>query len=269
MPNGDTPTNVQNPVDAAMSSNELEDAYASALATGESEEVTDFSVALDAAYAINQQWRPVEERQNRAALRSAHHVYFRMCPDQGCLRHRGLDSGINERAGWITIGPDRASNSIEHTRYIEDKHMTPLPEYGRMPVGMLGASNASLRFKALLEHPSGRGIFEIPLTQLAAYGWDKIPEVRAIRTDCETITRISCGHGCVNRSFLTDDQYKVHIQAKHAEVASSVAIGEAVKGAVALNQQAFDPTQLATAVVAVIQQLNTQAAAEGSTPPTD
>jgi hypothetical protein len=262
MPSGNTPTGnpIQTPTDELLDEADLKDAFSSPLA--DTAQPGEFANALNAAYAINQQWKPAES-ENRAALRSAHHIYFRMCADIQCGKHHSLDSGINESAGWITIGPDRASNAIEHTRYIEDKHMTPMPEYGRMPVGMMGASNSALRFRWLLEHPSGRGLFEMPISQIAAYGWDKIPEVRAIRTDCAQITRIPCGHGCVNRDFLTDSQYKGHIQVRHAEVATSVAIGDAVKGAVAGagGGGTVSPTDLATAVVAVLHQLQAQEAA--------
>ena len=196
---------------------------------------------VELAAAINQAWDPA---RNEAAVtqsrRGAHMQYWRMCTNPSCYKHKSRATGRNESLGWITVGPDLHTDALEHARYINTKHMTPLPQYGSMPYGELGAANPQLRFKQIIEKG---GLHEFPVDQIRAYNWDKIPEVVGARPEVAT-QRISCElGGCFGRDFLTDEGYRQHVQAVHSKVEGTEAMTRALKGAAQT-----DPAAIAAAV---------------------
>lgn len=201
------------------------------------------------ANAINPQWgAPVTARQ---ASRVGMLQYWRKCTKKGCPKHTSRKAGRNLEEGWIVVGPDMAA-PIEHARWINSKHMTPLPQYGSMPYGDSGAANPYTRFKQLLERG---GLSEFPVSQLQAYAWDKIPEVLAARPEIAT-ARISCEMGCAGREFLTEEDYKNHITAWHGEAKGTMAIGKELgKVLQQMPTSSPDPVAIGAAVSAAIAQM--------------
>lgn len=218
-------------------------------------------VNSDLSAAINRQWGN-DVAGARQVNRTGMLQYWRKCQRKGCPRHTDKFERVNLEEGWIVVGPDMGS-PIEHARYINNKHMTPLPQYGSMPHGELGAANPVMRFRQLLERG---GLHELPQAQIYAYNWDKIPEVMKYRTDLVPIKRINCSLGCTNRDFITNEEYQSHISGWHAEAKGTIAIGQELgKVMAAQKQQAApltDPLAIGAAVSAAIAQMMPQLMAE-------
>jgi hypothetical protein len=203
------------------------------------------------ANAINRQWGPeVVAHQGRAGAGMLQ--YWRKCMRMGCPRHTDKFTNTNREMGWVIVGPDMGS-PIEHARWINSKHMTPLPQYGSMSYGVDGAANPYTRFKQLIEKG---GLRELPVDQIQAYNWDKIPEVAYAHPDL-VISRIPCDLGCVNRDFLTEEIYKDHISGWHSEAKGTMAIGAELGKVMRQQQQpqAVDAVAIGAAVSAAIAQM--------------
>lgn len=186
----------------------------------------------DIALAINRQWGG-NEIVAQQAVRRGMMQYWRSCTRDNCPKHTNRRSGVNPRKGWIVVGPDMGS-PIEHARWLNTKHMTPLAQYGSMLYGENGAANAYLRYKQLIENG---GLHEFPKSQVLAYNWDKIPEVMQYRPDIGPVKRIACELGCVSRDFLNEDEYKRHIGGWHSESKGTMAIGETIGKALKSQQK--------------------------------
>jgi len=213
----------------------------------------DQKLSNDLSNAINRSWGAdvgIQQGQRSGRLQ-----YWRKCQRKNCPRHTDKFANANLEEGWIVVGPDMGA-PIEHARWINGKHMTPLPQYGSMDYGDLGAANAYYRFKQLIERG---GLHEMPKAQIYAYNWDKIPEVMKYRTDLSPIKRIACELGCTNRDFVTNDDYQTHISGWHSEAKGVVAIGAELGKAMANQKQPVaapvDPIAIGAAVSAAIAQM--------------
>ncbi len=210
---------------------------------------------MEMAAAINNQWGngPDNSFAVPASKRGSTMQYWKKCERDGCQRHTDKRSGKMLERGWIIVGPSMGSDAPDHARYINSKHMTPLPQYGQMPYGEFGAANAYNRLRQILEHP--QGIFEFPAEQMIAYGWDKIPEVVALRTDIAGHIRPICDYsGCFQRDFASSAQLEQHVKAVHPEAQGNESLARVLK-----NTQ--DPQAMASAMAAAMVAIGPQLAA--------
>lgn len=192
--------------------------------------------------------------------------YFKRCERPGCIVHRTM-------RGWVVVGPTRESNMYEHQEYIENKHMTPLPEefgvevYGQEKGYMTGKSDGSrpTRYARILMHPQGMAQF--PVDQIIAFGWHRHPELRQLMTpeqreaaEAVLASETSCPFGCNDpvRSgeplrFHNDELRNAHLYAFHrgADMArmTASAIGEELRKA-----SIGGSTEVVGAVVAAVLQ---------------
>jgi hypothetical protein len=211
----------------------------------------------EVAAAISQRW------DNRdialPARRGVEMQYWKRCDRDRCYRHTNKRNGLHNGKGWVIVGPSMAE-PLEHARWINEKHMTPLPQYGTMPYGEPGAANPELRYEQILNHPDG--IFEFPADQIISFGWDMVPLVAELRPEVANHPRTECVlGGCINRRFATKGGYERHIKAIHREAVGTRAMGEAMRTSIkeSLTQPMDAPTvgaAVASAIAEMMPQLS-------------
>lgn len=220
--------------------------------------------AEDLGRALSMNFRSGDEFTTQA-VRTSQLIYWRKCNKEQCWKHKGSDGGRHPEKGWITVGPSMQSDPLEYARYMREKHMTPLDQYGSMPTGELSpAIIPMLRHQKLLEQPGG--LDEFPLDQIETYGWDKLEIVRSLRPDVKLKVRIHCEHDCpASREFLTPADYKQHVRAVHSEASATDALGRALTKA-GIGGQGIDPSQIAAIVAATMVAMEEQRRRPGRPP---
>lgn len=204
--------------------------------------------------AITQTWRGGGEIELQTKSRGLMLQYWKKCERQFCNRHR-------EDKGWITIGPS-LSDPLRHAQYLNEKHMTPLPQYGTQPPGPSSSMlQRGLGYELIV---SNGGLKEFPVEQVQALGWDMIPAVREARPEV-ALNRSWCDQ-CYGRSFVSPESLAAHMSVMHKEVAPARAIGAEVKGAVEAVTKATDPTAMVTAIMQALPYVM-QAMQNGTLPP--
>lgn len=205
--------------------------------------------------AIRRTWRGDDNIQAANARRSSMMMYWKKCERQRCPRHSNPRTGENSEAGWIVVGPSQVTDPMEYSRWINERHMTPLPQYGLVPYGMEGAANPDRRFDAILSHPGG--IYEFPISQIVAYNWDLIPEVQEVRPELANVKRYKCTvGGCYDRRFPSEKALEQHIRAVHEDAVATRAMGSVLESAFERSHRAaVNPDAIASAVAASVAEV--------------
>ncbi len=172
-------------------------------------------------------------------------MYFRLCDGETCSVHP-------QGEGWVTMGP--ASGVItaqEHAEFSEAKHATPLTAYGRHDLDAV--ANPSTRYGPLI---SEGGIKELPIGQMRAFGWHRIPAVVALVPELADTVEYYCENGCPKagkrgRWFLSEDILKKHTEALHRDAAAPAAVGRHIVQALkdVSEYQAMDTERLVATVI--------------------
>ena len=228
------------------------------------------AVFSDLAMAISNQWGEAEEDQVKR--KDLEYIYWKRCERERCFRHSDKLTGVNLQRGWVVTGPSEASDPRGFDRYVRAKHMTPLPQYGAFPIGE--ASIITGGRTRLIELVNRGGLLEVPLDQMIAYNWDKIPLLRMNVPALTGVNRWPCKYGCIGRDFTSQDGYKEHIKAIHENLMVQEATAETFKAAIEMlgdkliaAQSAgtaiapMDPTVMATTLALAMQM--TEAAKQG------
>ena len=155
--------------------------------------------------------------------------YWKSCIMEDCLTHQ-------TQKGWIMIGPAlQPRTAVEYTEFMEIKHATPLPKYGRAASGMM--FDGPTRLVPLIE---AGGINEIPIEQLTEYGWHRKPTMLKLLPMLEGLAEkdIICEEGCPTtgpktRWFANAMEYNKHVSIMHKEAAAPKAIGREFSAAIA------------------------------------
>lgn len=151
--------------------------------------------------------------------------YWHKC--QGCEYH-------TEENNWITVGPVMTPRTaVEYTEFMQNKHATPLPQYGQYIMGYnakqkYDLTNQRTKFQAIIELG---GIKEFPLDQMIAYNWHRIPVMVNLIPALGNIVDIPCPY-CAGRKFVHELHLQQHIQAMHREVMQSEAVGRQFNNAI-------------------------------------
>jgi len=184
--------------------------------------------------------------------RSKQLMYWRKC--SGCQIHR-------EELGWIIVGPAMGNlTSQEFYEFQRSKHAEPLEKYGKYVVGNSRANGkyniteGARRFEPLIELG---GFHEIPLSQMKAYNWHRIPAIVKNVPELSEVVEYPCKYGCADRIFTTQEQLISHISVMHKDVAQPEAIGREISKVleVTQNSSGISPEAIAQIVVAVREAL--------------
>ena len=200
--------------------------------------------------------------------------YWKKCDKPRCRVHTNKHLGYNPESGWVTIGATNESAPMEHAQMINEKHMTPLPQYGWAGTGE-GSEllRKDTRWNQIL---SKGGLIEFPRDQIIAYGWDKEPIVRQFRPDVLGVKRIECPYGCKNKDWAIDEEgadkaFKTHVKIVHPSVEGPAATAKALSESMeifskqlatdlATKSNGVDPAMIAAVVAATISALESNRA---------
>ena len=188
--------------------------------------------------------------------RSKHLQYWRKC--QGCQIH-------TNDLGWIILGPAMSPyTATEYYEFQRGKHAEPLPQYGSYMAGHSSGSKydvveANRRFEPLIEL---NGIKEIPLDQMIAYNWHRIPVIVKYVPELANIQEYKCTYGCAPlTSTFTDPRHlQTHMKVWHQDVAQPAAIGQEISKAIEAVSSAnqISPEAIAAIVMAVREALKAE-----------
>lgn len=181
--------------------------------------------------------------------------YWKKCT--GCQIHK-------DELGWVVIGPAMSEYTMqEYYTYLNHKHWVPLEKYGQYLIGnnpnqKYDLTKPETRFQALADN---NGIGEIPIDQMIAYNWHRIPAVAKYFPELQEVVDYRCEY-CPDKVYTQQQHLAVHTRIWHADVAQSKAVGQEISraiGAVTAGNS-FSPTDIAAIVVAVREALKSESA---------
>ena len=210
-------------------------------------------LTVDSSYEIFEglYGRGREVAPSQALDTSKHLQYWKKC--SGCAKH-------TQELGWVVLGPVMSRyTSQEYYDFEQGKHATPLPQYGQYPAGKSSSGANSKydvveperRFEPLIEQ---NGFREIPIDQMIAYNWHRIPVMVKYVPQLAEVQSYPCEYGCSNRVFTNPEHLKTHISVKHQNVEQPAAIGQEISkaiDAVTSRDNSMSPEAIATIVMAV------------------
>lgn len=181
--------------------------------------------------------------------------YWKKCT--GCQIH-------TEELGWVVIGPAMSEYTMqEYYSYLNHKHWTPLEKYGKYLIGFnknqpYDLTDPPRRFEALIKND---GVHEIPIDQMVAYNWHRIPAIAKYFPALQQVVDYQCEY-CPNKVYTQPEHLAIHTRIHHADVASSKAVGQEISKAIAAvtEKPNFSPTDIAAIVVAVREALKSESA---------
>lgn len=191
-------------------------------------------------------------------------TYMKLCREDNCPSH------VN-RKGWLTVGPALQPLTMqEHMEFLQSKHATVvLKDDGspyRIDMNDLTAHPAQ-RFEPLLAEGLDQ-LKHLPLDQMQAMGWHRMPAVVAAVPALEDTVEYYCEHGCAQtgtdaRWFLEEDIVRKHVLAVHGAAAAPDAMGRRISEAMEQmgGFQGMDPVALATAIVTALEARDVEKAA--------
>ena len=186
--------------------------------------------------------------------------YWRKC--KGCQIH-------TQELGWVVLGPAMSQHTaVEYFQYQRSKHAEPLDKYGTYVTGKasVGSDKSKYnvvesgyyRFEPLIEQ---NGFYEMPIDQMIAYNWHRYPAIVKYVPELADVEDFSCTY-CEGRRFTNPEHLRVHISAKHENVAQPVAIGKEISKAIEAvggsGQTTMSPELIAQLVVAVREALRAE-----------
>lgn len=186
--------------------------------------------------------------------------YWRKC--KGCQIH-------TQELGWIVLGPAMSQHTaVEYYQYQRSKHAEPLDKYGTYATGKasVGSDKSKYnvvesgfnRFEPLIEQ---NGFHEFPIDQMIAYNWHRYPTFVKYVPELANVEEFPCTY-CEGRRFTQPEHLRIHISAKHENVAQPVAIGKEISKAIesvgSSGGQSMSPEVVAQLVVAVREALRAE-----------
>ena len=188
---------------------------------------------------VGQQFQGDRSSKNTRVL-----TYWKKCTgeykDQMCQSH-------GDDLGWIMVGPwpnrftmyeVQEFELAKHATRLDDKYIQPpVEDPSRLVTNEL--KNPITRFAPLIRNG---GIHEMPLEQMIAYNWHRLPVFRKEFPELEKVVDIPCEFGCAlkgrnARIFTSVDGYRQHVKIVHSDVQAPKAIGEVIKEAInAINK---------------------------------
>lgn len=201
-------------------------------------------------------------------------AWWRMCSDPDCLI-----GGHLARSGWITVGPGLRSRKGEEecADFAKLKHATRLEKYQefsnyegdgeryaplqRIPDFWIKHRLGFGQFTWLVRQEGG--LMEFPVEQIRQYRWHVSPStaeiIRKFRPDALVEPDFPCHFGCVIPPFPSEDQYKRHVSAVHAEKSEMVALAEQMRVPLDAMKDAFANGQADSSLVqqAILQMAQT------------
>lgn len=181
--------------------------------------------------------------------------YWRKCG--GCQIH-------TKELGWITLGPSMSLHtSVEYYEFQQSKHAQPLEKYGTFLAGHAANEKYDVvtqphrRLEPLIEH---NGIHEMPLDQMVAYNFHRIPVIVKYVPELANVVDHPCQFGCPpNKTFNSIESLQKHIKVWHADVAQPQAIGREISKAIDVigERSAVSPELISAVALAVRDALKT------------